>query len=144
MNIVCPHCGATNRVPDNRLLDQPACGKCGQDVMPARPVNLDEARLPAYLERTELPVVVDYWAAWCGPCRMMAPEFEKAAGQMPKVRFVKVDTEAAPAAAARAAIQSIPTVVLYQGGREVARYTGTLQSAQLMAWLRQQLPGLAL
>lgn len=143
MNIVCPACGATNRVPEDRLLDQPVCGKCGQHVLPARPVNLDDTSLPKYLARTELPVLVDYWADWCGPCKMMAPEFEKAASQMPKVRFVKVDTEAARDAAARASIRSIPTVVLYQGGREIARHSGAVQATQLMTWLRQQLGGAA-
>lgn len=139
MNLVCPHCAATNRVPEDRLQDQPVCGKCGSALMAAEPVNVGEAVLPKFLERTGLPVLVDYWATWCGPCRMMAPEFEKAARQLPKVRFAKVDTEAAPQAAARAGIRSIPTMVLYQGGREVARHSGAVQAPQLLGWLRQHL-----
>jgi thioredoxin 2 len=139
MNLVCPECGATNRVPGERLRDQPVCGKCGNALMAPAPVALGEDRLPKFLERTELPVLVDYWAAWCGPCQMMAPEFAKAAQAAPMVRFVKVDTEAAPAAAARAGIRSLPTVVLYRGGRELARHSGATNAAGLGNWLRQHL-----
>ena len=135
MHLVCPACGTTNRVPESKLHDNPLCGRCGAPVMAATPVNLDDASLPKFVASTELPVLVDFWAEWCGPCKMMAPHFETAARQMPEVRFVKVDSDAAPQASARYGIRSIPTLILFQKGNEVARQSGALPAAELKRWI---------
>ena len=143
MLLSCPSCATTNRIPDARLHDDPVCGKCGTRLMAAEPVNLSDAALPKFIAHTELPVLVDFWAEWCGPCRQMAPHFAAAAQQLPEVRFVKVDSDAAPAASARYAIRSIPTLILFQGGAELARLSGAVPAAQLLAWLRQHVPARA-
>ena len=135
MLLVCPHCGTRNRVPEARLADDPSCGRCGQPVAPARPVALGDADLSAYLQGTEAPVVVDFWAAWCGPCRAYAPHFEQLAAVRPELRFVKVYSDAAPQASAALQIRSIPSTLLFVGGREVARQSGAMSSAQLGAWI---------
>lgn len=135
MLLVCPHCGTRNRVPEARLADDPSCGRCGQPVAPARPVAFGDTDLQAYLQGTEAPVVVDFWAAWCGPCRAYAPHFEQLARARPELRFVKVDSDAAPQASAALQIRSIPTTLLFVGGREVARQSGAMSSAQLGAWI---------
>lgn len=138
MHIVCSHCQATNRVPDERLGQDPVCGKCGRALLDGHPVELTDANFDAVTSRTELPVVVDFWAAWCGPCRMMAPQFEQAARQLKgRALFAKVDSDAAQRTAARFAIRSIPTMVMLHSGREVQRVSGALQASQITNWVAQ-------
>jgi thioredoxin 2 len=136
MELVCPHCGAINRVPVERLGDQPKCGKCGSLVLPGKPIELVAANFDRFLSRDGLPVLVDFWAPWCGPCKQFAPTFAQMAGQYAgKVRFVKVDTEAEQGLAARNNIRSIPTLALFKEGRELDRVSGALPGPQLSAWL---------
>ena len=139
MQLVCPSCGTRNRVPDDRLRDQPVCGRCKTALMAEAPVALDDERFAAFVEGTDLPVLVDFWADWCAPCKMMAPQFEAAARQRPDVRFVKVDSDASPKTSVRYRIRSIPTLVLLRRGEEVARVSGAMPSSQLLGWLQQQL-----
>jgi thioredoxin 2 len=139
MHLVCAHCGTVNRVAEDKLGHEPTCGQCKADLMAAQPVALDDTVFPKFIERTELPVVVDFWAEWCGPCQMMAPQFEAAAREMPSVRFAKVETDANPKSSVSNRIRSIPTLVLYQGGREVARRMGAIGSRDLQRWVKDHL-----
>ncbi len=139
MNVVCPACGSANRVPEERLGDRPLCGKCKESLLPHQPVELTDRIAGSYLQLNEQPVLVDFWAAWCGPCKMMAPNFKAAAEQMPGVRFAKVDTEALPQLASRYQIRSIPTMILFHKGKELARQSGVMSAGQLRSWVEQQM-----
>lgn len=137
----CPHCAAMNRLAPARLAESPRCGRCHQALFTGKPLTLKTDGFDAYATRGDLPLVVDFWATWCGPCLAMAPQFEAAATSLePRVRLAKVDTDAEPTLSSRFGIRSIPTMILFAGGREVARQSGAMASSQIVAWVTANLP----
>jgi len=137
--INCPHCFSTNRLPTDRLSDKPQCGKCKKSLFVGKPIVLNPGNVNPTLDKNEIPVLVDCWAPWCGPCKSFAPVFEQAAAAFePKLRLAKLDTEAVPSIAQRWNIRSIPTLILFKGGKEVQRVSGAMSLPQLQQWLKQQ------
>jgi thioredoxin 2 len=139
MLLACPHCHATNRILDERFNDAPSCGRCGKPLTRGAPLALDDTSFDTVLAASRVPVVVDFWAAWCGPCRSFAPVYAAAAARRDDLVFAKVDTEASPRLSARLAIRSIPTLAVFDRGQVLDRLSGALPAAQFEQWLQQTL-----
>jgi thioredoxin 2 len=139
--LVCANCGAVNRIPPGKPVKQAKCGKCHVALFAGHPIELDAASFDRHVSRSSIPMVIDFWADWCGPCQMMAPEFAKAAALLePDARLAKLDTEQAQTQSAALGIRSIPTMIMFQGGKEIARQSGAMRADQIIQWVRGNLP----
>ena len=135
LHVVCPHCAAINRIPSLRLGEAPKCGQCHQPLFTGQPAELGSANFRKFLEGNDVPVVVDFWAPWCGPCQMMAPEYAAAAAELePKVRLAKLNTDADPGIAGEFGVRGIPTLIAFKGGKEIARRSGATSRSEIVRW----------
>ncbi|MFT5277166.1 MAG: thioredoxin 2 [Glaciecola sp.] len=139
MHIVCAHCSSTNRIPESKTHIGAKCGKCSDAIYSGAPVELDDSSFYPYVEKNHMPVIVDFWASWCGPCKVMGPSFERVAKESDGILFAKVNTENAHAVSADAVIRSIPTLIFFHKGEEIDRISGGMNESQIKQWIMQSL-----